>query len=58
MWVLIWRSHEAEPDSFPRRIWRDDWFGDQFEVVTEAEFQEIERFCTRFSILVREAEDN
>jgi hypothetical protein len=56
---MTWRGHTSDPDAFPRRLWRSDWSGDQFEIIqTQAEFDEIARVAQRFGIPIREAEDN
>jgi len=48
-----WRTHSAGV----YRVWRSDWFSDQFELVITPEFKEIEKVCRRFSIPFTEAED-
>lgn len=50
---IVWRWH----DSNIRRIWRSDWFGDQFELVNQADFDKISWFCSKFNITLNEAED-
>lgn len=43
---LHWRPHDGD---FVR-VWRSDWFGDQFEVMPIARFNELSRLCRTFSI--------
>ena len=38
------------------RVWRTDWQGDQFEVLSKGEFEKLQFFCRCFSIVIREAE--
>lgn len=49
-----WRPHLRTS----YRVWRTDWAGDQFEIVTIAEFYVLEAMCKRFSILLKEAGDD
>lgn len=32
------------------RVWRNDWYGDQFEVLNEEEFNNLKTLCKRFSL--------
>jgi hypothetical protein len=48
-----WREHDGDHV----RVWRTDWFGDQFEVVTRDRFAEIESVCKQFAIRLTEADD-
>lgn len=45
---LIYCRHD--PDSM--RIWRDDWFGDQFEIIPNDDLEVIERVMPFFGIQV------
>lgn len=41
--------------TLPRyRVWRDDWSGDQFEVLSAEDFNKLNNMCKRFSILLEE----
>lgn len=40
------------------RMWRTDWGGDQFETLTPDEFDTAKKLFTRFSFVVREAEED
>lgn len=40
------------------RVWRSDWFGDQFELMVDAEFRCLIKLCGKFGILIKEAEDD
>lgn len=39
------------------RVWRTNWSGDQFEVLSEKEFFMLQFFCRHFSIALREEID-
>lgn len=41
-----WRPHMAGVV----RVWRSDWFGDQFELMTEKDFANLRSVCKRFNI--------
>lgn len=43
--ALYWRK---DRDMF--RVWRHDWFGDQFEVINEHKFDHLQDMCKMFSI--------
>lgn len=45
---LRWRSHDTQHV----RVWRSDWFGDQFEILGIAAFNELSRFAKMFGIPV------
>lgn len=45
---LRWRPH----DTNHVRVWKNSWFGDQFEILSIAQFNELSRFCKQFSILL------
>lgn len=51
-----WRWHNGEGGD--RRVWRSDWFGDQFEILGSSAFVELLDMAKRFSFPVKEAEDN
>lgn len=56
MLEIYWLWHEGGgADPFARRrVWRSDWFGDQFEIVNTQQFVEIQTFCRLFSIRLTE----
>lgn len=56
---MIWKLHYRDHDSSgkTKRVWRDDWSGDQFEVLKELSFEELKRFCSRFAIVLQEHDD-
>lgn len=39
------------------RVWRSGWGGDQFEVITPDEFDELKKMMRRFSIVMLEEVD-
>lgn len=45
---LRWRWHNGNITI--RRVWRRDWIGDQFELISPVEFQTLERMCNKFAI--------
>lgn len=49
-----WRPHMAGVV----RVWRSDWFGDQFELMTEKDFADLRRVCKRFSIVLNQADED
>lgn len=49
-----WRWH----DNMLRRVWRTDWFGDQFELLNEGQFQRLLVVAQQFSFKVVEASDD
>lgn len=55
---FFWRGHTSAPYAFPRRVWREDWPVDRFEIVYQADFWALEAILARFSIPFLEAEDN
>lgn len=52
-----WRHHNPGVE-FPRRVWRTDWFGDQFEIMGESDFAQLEIVALRFGFLVKQAADD
>jgi hypothetical protein len=46
-----WRNHNGNG---LKRVWRSDWFNDQFEIMNEADFESFKRWAKRFSFLVIE----
>lgn len=60
---LIWRDHDS--NGHAKRVWRDDWSGDQFEVVPPKSFEMLKAAVNDVNQLMRstiielvEAEDN
>lgn len=51
---LFWRVG----DHNTRRVWRSDWPGDTFEILSTEEFAEVKWVCGRFSFLLTEAEED
>lgn len=49
---FFWRQ---DRDMF--RVWRNDWEGDQFEVLVLLDFDRLSNFLRRFSIPFIEMED-
>jgi len=49
-----YREHDASHS----RVWRSDWFRDQFEILSIEEFATFEKWAARFSFIVRKAEDD
>src|SRR5688500_1744995 len=45
---LHWRWHYG--DQGFRRVWRNDWVDDQFEVLSNTEFTALEKAMRRFNI--------
>lgn len=50
---ICWRPHE---EGF-FRVWRNDWHGDVFEVMTTSQFESVRYVCARFNIQFFEATD-
>lgn len=46
------------PSAGTFRVWRTDWFDDQFEVLTPAEFQDLKTLARRFGFSFKEASDD
>lgn len=53
-----YRPHEFGPGHCRVRVWRSDWPGDCFEVLSQQEFLQFRVFCDRFSLVLKEAEDD
>ena len=51
---LAWRLHQDGRV----RVWRDDWFSDQFEILSPNEFDALQTICRRFSIIIQRAADD
>jgi len=49
---------QFRPDRDQFRVWRTDWTGDQFEVLSQVEFEALRLTCARFSILLLEADED
>jgi hypothetical protein len=47
--------YRRDGDKF--RVWKNTWGFDQFEVLSEEDFQTLMKVCIRFSIVLREYED-
>lgn len=50
---LFFSRHD--PDSV--RVWRSEWFGDQFEVIPNEDLEVIERVMPHFGVTVEEYQD-
>lgn len=53
---ILWRWHDSSETRV--RVWRSDWFGDQFEILTAEQFAEAKRVFEKFSFPVLQAEDD
>lgn len=53
---LSWRWHHEGAKE--RRIWRNDWYGDQFEIMTDKAFGITQGVCQIFSIPLTQAEED
>lgn len=52
---LFWRRHDNESV----RIWRDDWAGDQFDVIPNDELGVLERYAQHgLALPIEEADDD
>lgn len=51
--ALRWRPH----DNTNVRVWTNRWFGDQFEIISIASFNELSRFCKMFNIPLEDYTD-
>jgi len=54
---FFWRLHTSAANG-PKRVWREDWSVDQFEVLTADEFTAFEAMCKRFALALAEADDD
>lgn len=54
---VVNRLH-ARPDRDMWRVWREDWFNDQFEVMEQADFDKLQSLLTRFNISIEIHEDD
>jgi hypothetical protein len=54
-WHFAWRWHDTS--EIARRVWRTDWFGDQFEILGPDNFVDLERVCKRFAISMIDMND-
>lgn len=52
---LKYRDHCAGGDV--KRVWRDDWLGDVFEVLGPEDFAALVRVCAKFNIPLEEVEN-
>ena len=53
--ILYWRYHTSSRDQV--RVWRENWIGDQFEIISKDEFEVLKHFASLFNIrLVRASE--
>lgn len=55
---IFWRWHTSGQKHGDRRVWREDWAGDAFEVVDFVHFDHVRWFCDKFGIPLEEAEDD
>lgn len=53
---LVWRWHSTARDI--RRVWRSDWSGDQFELLTLGDFNLLQQKCDDQKIELQEALDS
>lgn len=53
---LFWRNHTSNPNG-AKRVWREDWAGDAFEVMPQGDFLKLRRFCRLFNITLEEIND-
>lgn len=51
---IMWRNHDDQSV----RVWRDDWAGDQFEVISRAAFGTFTNICERLTIAVEQADES
>jgi hypothetical protein len=51
---ILWRNH----DTNTRRVWRDDWPFDVFEIIQISDFDKVEWFCSHFAIPLIEANED
>lgn len=40
-----------------KRVWLDSWSGDQFEILTEGEFNDLIVLCGRFGFVLKDCTD-
>lgn len=50
---LQYRDHQDDM----KRVWRADWPGDVFEIMTAEQFRQVQYVCARFSMSLTEADD-
>lgn len=56
---IYWRTHVSGPKGEEIvRVWRSDWQGDMFELMSKAKLNEIEKVFQTFGIRVIEADDD
>jgi hypothetical protein len=55
---LKYRPHEYGPGHNRVRVWRTDWSGDCFEILSTQEFDQLTKVCQRFNISLLEADDD
>lgn len=60
---LVYRAHDSSASHV--RVWREGWFGDQFEVMSRDKFKELKRTVEALNalmntpvVVLEEAEDN
>lgn len=53
--TLEWRG---SGDGRTYRVWRSNWFGDQFEILNSEEFDTLSALAKRFNIPFTEAGDD
>lgn len=53
--TLYWRYHNGRDNV---RVWRENWHGDQFEVLTKDEFTLLQHFGMLFNFHIVRMEDH
>jgi hypothetical protein len=53
--ILYWRYHTSDRDKV--RVWRENWIGEQFEIVSKDEFEVLKHFAFLFNIQLIRKED-
>lgn len=53
-----WGFHYRMHDHIRYRVWRDDWFGDQFEILGPDNFRDLSRYAEQFNIPMIEHSDD
>lgn len=54
--ALYYRPHEYGGED-RKRVWRHDWAGDMFEILSTEQFAHLKELCKLFSIPLTEAFD-
>lgn len=53
---IYYRPHDTADEAGPQRVWRRDWPGDMFEVMSPQEFAALREVCVRMGFWLSRAD--